>query len=79
MTVTIPSTVKISVKSNEKNVVWLINGIVYNNGNEPLLTPEAWLHFTKVMWSARNPAQKRNSCRISSTDSSKQTRLLDRD
>lgn len=79
MTVTILSTMKISVKSNEKNVVWLINGIVYNNDNKPLLKPEAWLHCTKMMLSARNLAQKRTNCRVPSTDSSKQTTLLDRD
>lgn len=47
---------KILIKSNEKNMGWLINGIVYNNDNELLLKLEAWLHFTKLMLSARNQA-----------------------
>ena len=56
MIVTIQSTMKILIKSNEKNMAWLINGIVYNNDNELLLKLEAWLHFTKMMLIARNQA-----------------------
>lgn len=59
MIVTIQSTMKILIKSNEKkNAVWLINGIVYNNDNEPLLSQKR-VHFTKMLLTTQETRHKR--------------------
>ena len=77
MIVTVQSTMKILIKSNEKNMGWLINGIVYNNDNELLLKLLLKHHHQhKDDVECKKPGAGR---RISSTNSSKQTTLLDRD
>lgn len=41
---------KILIKSNDKNAVWLINGIVYNNGNEPLVSQKHGCISQRCCW-----------------------------